>query len=394
MSAVLAGRGDAGSARVPLRLRDAGRSPLVARARRRRRRGRRPPRHPGHGLDRGAVRDRRGVGRRRRPRRAALAARRTAPDREPRGDRRGRGCGARAAADDRSAAAARVSGAARRDRRGDATARAGPRSRGAVSVHGCAEGCPGNDSTSCSRRSAAPTACRSPRDDSSQGWAGRLRYAPGMESGGFFPFGGDPEEILRGLREFAETQSESVKEAQREQFATLTLSTAVELTAAALKQVQPTGWPEEQAGALRDAMRILFPEAVALVSAARQGFMRESLRRRALHVVAQADRTGEAAILVSLFDRAVASVLPGRPTLGRPARLGALHRRPHARRCPTRVCEPERRREARNRRRPRRGDHTPKTRRGRSPRRTATCWPRSRQIDSTRTSPSSSPGSG
>jgi hypothetical protein len=102
-----------------------------------------------------------------------------------------------------------------------------------------------------------------------------LRYAPGMESGGFFPFGGDPEEILRGLRDFAETQSESVKEAQREQFATLTLSTAVELTAAALKQVQPTGSAEEQAGALRDAMRILFPEAVALVSAARQGFMRE-----------------------------------------------------------------------------------------------------------------------
>jgi len=27
--------------------------------------------------------------------------------------------------------------------------------------------------------------------------------------------------------------------------------------------------------AVRDAMRILFPEAVALVSAARQGFMRE-----------------------------------------------------------------------------------------------------------------------
>ena len=82
-----------------------------------------------------------------------------------------------------------------------------------------------------------------------------LRYPPGMESGGFFPFGGDPEEILRGLRDFAETQSESVKEAQREQFATLTLSTAVELTAAALKQVQPIGSPEEQAGALRDAFK-------------------------------------------------------------------------------------------------------------------------------------------
>jgi hypothetical protein len=96
-------------------------------------------------------------------------------------------------------------------------------------------------------------------------------------SGGFgFPFGGDPEDLMRGLREFAEQQAETVQEAQREQFATLTLNTAVELTAAALAQMQPQGAVGEQAVALRDAMRLLFPEAVALVSAARQGFMRES----------------------------------------------------------------------------------------------------------------------
>ena len=94
--------------------------------------------------------------------------------------------------------------------------------------------------------------------------------------GGFGPlFGGDPEELLRGLREFAEQQAETVQEAQREQFATLTLNTAVELTAAALKRMDVSGSAEEQALALRDAMRVLFPEAVALVSAARQGFMRE-----------------------------------------------------------------------------------------------------------------------
>ena len=49
----------------------------------------------------------------------------------------------------------------------------------------------------------------------------------------------------------------------------------VALTAAALSQVKAEGGPDEQAIALRDAMRVLFPEAVALVSAARQGFMRE-----------------------------------------------------------------------------------------------------------------------
>jgi hypothetical protein len=97
-----------------------------------------------------------------------------------------------------------------------------------------------------------------------------------MESGGFgFPFGGDPEDLLRGLREFAEQQAESVAETQREQFATLTLNTAVDLTAAALGQIDASGSVDEQAVALRDAMRVLFPEAVALVSAARQGFMRE-----------------------------------------------------------------------------------------------------------------------
>ena len=95
-----------------------------------------------------------------------------------------------------------------------------------------------------------------------------------MEGG--FPFGGDPEDLMRGLREFAERQTEAVQESQREQFATLTLNTAVELTGAALKRIAVEVSPDEQAVALRDAMRVLFPEAVALVSAARQGFMRES----------------------------------------------------------------------------------------------------------------------
>ena len=97
-----------------------------------------------------------------------------------------------------------------------------------------------------------------------------------MEGGFEFNLGGDPDDLLRGLREFAEQQAESVQVAQREQFATLTLNTAVELTCAAISQIEVQGSADEQAIALRDAMRVLFPEAVALVSAARQGFMRES----------------------------------------------------------------------------------------------------------------------
>ena len=85
-----------------------------------------------------------------------------------------------------------------------------------------------------------------------------------MEGGFGFPFGGDPEELMRSLREFAERQTEAVQESQREQFATLTLNTAVELTGAALRRLQVQGSADEQALALRDAMRVLFPEAVAL----------------------------------------------------------------------------------------------------------------------------------
>jgi DNA repair protein RadC len=97
----------------------------------------------------------------------------------------------------------------------------------------------------------------------------------GTLEGGFnFPFGNDPEEIMRGLQEFAEKQTEALAEQQREQFATLTLNTAVELTGSAVSQIQLSGSIDEQTIALRDAMRVLFPEAVALVSAARQGFMR------------------------------------------------------------------------------------------------------------------------
>ena len=96
-----------------------------------------------------------------------------------------------------------------------------------------------------------------------------------MEGGFGFPFGGNPDDLMRNLREFAEKQAEAVQESQREQLATLTLNTAVELTGAALRRIETTGGVDEQAAALREAMRVLFPEAVALVSAARQGFMRE-----------------------------------------------------------------------------------------------------------------------
>ena len=96
-------------------------------------------------------------------------------------------------------------------------------------------------------------------------------------SGGFsFPFGDNPEELVRAFQEMMQQQGEAAQQVQTKHFAQETLDTAVELTSAALGQVEAQGSVDEQAIALRDAMRVLFPEAVALVSAARQGLMRDS----------------------------------------------------------------------------------------------------------------------
>ena len=81
---------------------------------------------------------------------------------------------------------------------------------------------------------------------------------------------------MRNLQELFERQGEQAHEVQSKHFAQETLDSAIELTAAAVQQLSPQGSVDEQAIALRDALRVLFPEAVALVSAARQGLMRDS----------------------------------------------------------------------------------------------------------------------
>ncbi len=98
-----------------------------------------------------------------------------------------------------------------------------------------------------------------------------------MEGGGFNLFGGgDPEEFLRAMQEAMERAGEQQMEVQSKHFAQETLDSAIELTSAALGQIAAQGSVDEQALAIRDAMRVIFPEAVALVSAARQGLMRDS----------------------------------------------------------------------------------------------------------------------
>jgi hypothetical protein len=82
----------------------------------------------------------------------------------------------------------------------------------------------------------------------------------------FNPFG-DPDELRRRLGEFAE----QMEGAQRVSFADNAIRLAVELTVASIQRLNLQGTSDEQAMQVRDAIRIVFPEAVTLVREAREG---------------------------------------------------------------------------------------------------------------------------
>jgi len=84
-----------------------------------------------------------------------------------------------------------------------------------------------------------------------------------------FPFGmfGDPDEVQKNLANFME----QAQAGQRIAFADQAINLAVGMTVAAIGRLDLSGTPDEQAMQVRDAIRLLFPEAVTLVSEARQG---------------------------------------------------------------------------------------------------------------------------
>ncbi|MGI8727435.1 MAG: hypothetical protein ACR2K6_07125 [Solirubrobacterales bacterium] len=84
--------------------------------------------------------------------------------------------------------------------------------------------------------------------------------------GGFGLFG-DPDEFRDQLGRMAE----QMQGAQAVSFADSAINLAVEMTVAAINQVDLEGTSEEQAKQVRDVIRLIFPEAVTLVSEARQG---------------------------------------------------------------------------------------------------------------------------
>ena len=78
---------------------------------------------------------------------------------------------------------------------------------------------------------------------------------------------GDPDDLQARLGELAE----SMQGAQKVAFADQAIQLAVNMTVAAIGRIELTGSSDEQATQIRDVIRLIFPEAVTLVSEARQG---------------------------------------------------------------------------------------------------------------------------
>jgi hypothetical protein len=84
------------------------------------------------------------------------------------------------------------------------------------------------------------------------------------------PFGlfGDPDELRRRMQEFAE----QMQGAQKVAWADNAIKLAVDMTVAGIDRINLQGNAEQQADEVRTAMTRIFPEAVALIREAREGF--------------------------------------------------------------------------------------------------------------------------
>jgi hypothetical protein len=78
---------------------------------------------------------------------------------------------------------------------------------------------------------------------------------------------GDPDEFRARMEEL----SEQMQSSQRVAWADNAIKLAVEMTVASIGRLELTGNADEQAMQVRDAIRVLFPEAVTLVREAREG---------------------------------------------------------------------------------------------------------------------------
>ncbi|OJU95651.1 MAG: hypothetical protein BGO23_08560 [Solirubrobacterales bacterium 67-14] len=87
-----------------------------------------------------------------------------------------------------------------------------------------------------------------------------------MEGSPFNMFG-DPDELRARMQEMADQMQSS----QEVAWADNAIRLAVEMTVASIGRLDLNGSSDEQAMQVRDAIRVVFPEAVTLVREARQG---------------------------------------------------------------------------------------------------------------------------
>ncbi len=78
---------------------------------------------------------------------------------------------------------------------------------------------------------------------------------------------GDPDELRARMQEMADQMQSS----QEVAWADNAIRLAVEMTVASIGRLELTGSSDQQAMQVRDAIRVVFPEAVTLVREARQG---------------------------------------------------------------------------------------------------------------------------
>ena len=95
------------------------------------------------------------------------------------------------------------------------------------------------------------------------------RFVPMIDrmEGGFGGLFGDPEELRRRMEEM----QEQMAGAQKVAWADNAIKLAVEMTIAAISSMDLNGSADEQAQQVRNAIRVIFPEAVTLVREAREG---------------------------------------------------------------------------------------------------------------------------
>jgi hypothetical protein len=89
----------------------------------------------------------------------------------------------------------------------------------------------------------------------------------GMEGSEGFNIFGDPDDLRERLGELAD----QMQGAQRVAWADNAIKLAVDMTVAAINRLDLEGGSDQQAVQVRDAIRIVFPEAVTLVREAREG---------------------------------------------------------------------------------------------------------------------------